>query len=212
VAGVQFRPAEGSHPAVAFVDQETVGGEPRFGEPLLQHRVVPASLLAVPGEGGVVDRQPGGVVVARSERAHQHVGVRTDRQRRAHVEQAAAGGEAQLGGGVGIAVGTPPGEFGGLGQLVHQCGEQGQLIGVGGGHGVDEVAVVGGRRLRVAGEVGAIAHRCGEEAGAWCPEVGEQVVVHPPAGVPGSRLEERRRTVAVVRGHRTLQSDRRHGE
>jgi hypothetical protein len=86
VRRVQLGPAERCQAVVALVEQEAVGAEPGFELALLQGGDVPATLLAVPGERGVVDFQPRVLVDADSERARGHVGDLCHRKRRAHLQ------------------------------------------------------------------------------------------------------------------------------
>ena len=69
VVGVDLRPAEAGQAAVALVQQEAGGVEPRLrlARPASVSSV-PAALLGVPGEGPVVDGEPGLLVLAGDER------------------------------------------------------------------------------------------------------------------------------------------------
>ena len=84
--------------AVAFVEEETVGVEPRL---VLAGRA--GCLESSPpardgGEGAVVDLQPGLLVLARRRRRGDDAGIIARRERSPHLEQPPAGGEPDLGG------------------------------------------------------------------------------------------------------------------
>ena len=96
VVGVDLRPAEPGQPAVALVEQEPLGVEPRLRLAGAERVQVPAPLLGVRLEGPVVHLQPGLLVLADPERARgRSIGVARRR--------GAAGGAA----GAGPARGEP---------------------------------------------------------------------------------------------------------
>lgn len=88
---VYLGPAEASDRTLTFMEQESVRIEPRFGELLDEHLLVPVALFGMVGERTSVDLEPRRIVDARSKRSGdeslRHTMIGGERQRTSHMEQ-----------------------------------------------------------------------------------------------------------------------------
>jgi hypothetical protein len=101
---MDLRPAEGHEPALALVEEEAGGVEPRLTFPGLDRVERPAPLLWMVAEGAIVHLQPRRLVAPGDERAGRHVHGETRRQRPPHLVEQAPLTQADGGGEAGVLI------------------------------------------------------------------------------------------------------------